>query len=67
MVGAALYKEETMEKSKSAQKGAGKQRPGSEQVRSGTNIQKGESERIQAPEKGEQQKQKEEQGKPVKK
>ncbi|HBG06988.1 MAG: hypothetical protein A2075_09810 [Geobacteraceae bacterium GWC2_58_44] len=58
-----------MEKSKGAQKGAGKQRPGTEQVRSGTNIQKGEgeSERIQAPKSGEQQKQKQEQGKTSKK
>lgn len=44
-----------MEKSKTAQKGAGKQqqqqqqRPGTEQVRSGAHIQKGESEKIQQP------------------
>ena len=50
-----------MQKSKSAQKGAGKQRPGSEQVRSGTNLQKDEGEKIQAPRAGEQQKQKPEQ------
>jgi hypothetical protein len=56
-----------MEKSKTSQKGAGKQRPGTEQVRSGTNLQKGESERIQAPKAGEQQKQKQEQGKSSKK
>lgn len=56
-----------MVKSKTAQKGAGKERPGSEQVRSGTNIRKDESERIQTPEKGEQQKQKQEQGKSSKK
>lgn len=51
-----------MQKSKSAQKGAGKQRPGSsEQVRSGTSLQKGEGERIQAPKAGEQTRQKQEQ------
>lgn len=44
-----------MEKSKTSQKGAGKQqqqqqqRPGTEQSRSGTHIQKGESEKIQQP------------------
>jgi hypothetical protein len=46
-----------MEKSKTSQKGAGKQqqqqqqqqRPGTEQVRSGSHIQKGESEKIQQP------------------
>ena len=56
-----------MEKGKTSQKGAGKQRPGTEQVRSGTNIQKGESEKIQPPKGGEQQKQKQEQGKSSKK
>ena len=56
-----------MEKGKTGQKGAGKQRPGTEQVRSGTNIQKGESEKIQAPKQGEQLKQKQEQGKTSKK
>ena len=45
-----------MQKSKSAQKGAGKQRPGSEQARSGTSLQKDEGEKIQAPRAGEQQK-----------
>ena len=43
------------------------QRPGTEQVRSGSNIQKGEGERLQTPKQGEQQKQKEERGKPIKK
>jgi hypothetical protein len=43
-----------MEKSKTPQKGAGKQqqqrqRPGTEQVRSGAHIQKGEHEKIQQP------------------
>jgi hypothetical protein len=49
-----------MEKSKSSPKGAGKQqRPGSEQTRSSTNIQKGQEEQIQQPRKqGEQLKQK---------
>jgi hypothetical protein len=61
-----------MEKGKTSQKGAGKQqqqqqRPGSEQVRSGTSIQKGESEKIQTPKTGAQLKQKQEQGKQVKK
>ena len=50
-----------MQKSKTAQKGAGKQRPGSEQARSGTSLQKDEGEKIQAPRAGEQQKQKQEQ------
>ena len=56
-----------MQKSKTAQKGAGKQRPGTEQVQSGTHIQKGQEEKIQAPKAGEQQKQKQEQGKTSKK
>ena len=56
-----------MEKGKTGPKGAAKQRPGSEQVRSGAHIQKGESERIQAPKTGEQQKPKQEQGKTSKK
>ena len=43
------------------------QRPGSEQVRSGVNIQKGEAEKLQTPKEVEQQKQKQEQGKPFKK
>jgi hypothetical protein len=55
-----------MEKGKNPQKGAVK--PGTEQVRSGSHIQKGEAERIQNPKQGEQQKQKQqEQGKQVKK
>jgi len=61
-----------MEKGKTSQKGTGKQqqqqqRPGTEQVRSGTSIQKGESEKIQTPKTGEQLKQKQEQGKQAKK
>lgn len=55
-----------MEKSKAAQKGAGKVRPGTEQVRSGTNLQRGEAEQIQQPKVGEQLKQKQQQGKNVK-
>lgn len=50
-----------MQKSKTSQKGAGKQRTGSEQARSGTSMQKGEGERIQPPKTGEQMKQKQEQ------
>ena len=56
-----------MEKGKPGQKGAGKPRPGTEQVRSGTHIQKGESERMQVPKQGEQLKPKQEQGKSSKK
>lgn len=52
-----------MEKGKTSQKGAGRQHPGTEQVRSGTNLQRGESERIQAPKVEEQQKPKQEQSK----
>jgi hypothetical protein len=55
-------------KNKPGQKGGeshGKQqqqhRPGTEQVRSGTNIQKGEAEKIQQPKAGEPLKQKHEQ------
>lgn len=43
------------------------QRPASEQVRSGANIQRGEGERLQTPKEGEQQKQKQEQVKTGKK
>jgi hypothetical protein len=57
-----------MEKSKTSQKGVGKQHPGTEQVRSGTNLQKGEAEHIQAPKQGQpQQKQQQERGKTGKK
>ena len=56
-----------MQKSKSAQKGAGnKPLPGTEQQRSGTHIQKGEGEEIQAPKSG-QVKQQPERGKTSKK
>lgn len=41
-----------MQKSKTAQKGAGKQRPGTEQVRSGTHIQRSEDEQIEQPKVG---------------
>jgi hypothetical protein len=43
-----------MEKGKTSQKGAGKQRPGTEQAQSGTNLQKGQTENIQAPKQGQQ-------------
>lgn len=56
-----------MQKSKTAQKGAGKIRPGTEQVRSGTQMQKEQGENIEAPRSGQQQKTKQEQGKNVKK
>jgi hypothetical protein len=56
-----------MEKGKASQKGAGKQRPGTEQVRSGTHIQKGASEKITPPKAGEQVQQRHEQGKSSKK
>jgi hypothetical protein len=49
-----------------AGQGLGKQqqRPGSEQVRSSTNIQKSEGENLRVPKEGGQQKQKQERGKP---
>ena len=42
-------------------------RPGTEQVRSGSNIQRGEGEVLRTPKEGQQQKQKQEQGKAGKK
>jgi len=56
-----------MEKSKTPQNAGGKQHPGTEQVRSGTHIQKEQGEKIQAPKSGEQQRPKHEQGKTGKK
>lgn len=56
-----------MQKSKTAQKGAGKQRPGTEQVSSTPSMQKGQAEKIQPPQEKEQVKQKQGQGKSGKK
>ena len=52
---------------KAGQGHAKQQRPGSEQVRSGSNIQRSEGEKLQTPKQGEQLKQKEERGKTSKK